>query len=263
MPDDGEGAQLMAVKREENPAASSNNLRGGVLRVLGVLKVATVEQIQQISAPHLSYRHTGEPTLSKRKQARTPPDRCADHGLRGDTRSPTATGPHVDSTGAQVVGEVGLLEYNDCQVSAIHDLRDIFRVASEYAVGSADLPSVIRVGTWAVSATDDGPVLVCTSDTHPERAHRLSHVIIPPSLVVPELMASVVELTDWLVGLRCEGTTLCAVCAGVFVLAETHLLDFRDATTHAWMWRTRAKWYAYCAPRSWRAGIRRFCWTRT
>ncbi|MEV8465093.1 MULTISPECIES: hypothetical protein [Streptomyces] len=39
----------MAGKREENPAGSSNNLRGDVLRVLGVLKVATVEQIQQIA----------------------------------------------------------------------------------------------------------------------------------------------------------------------------------------------------------------------
>ncbi|MET9429631.1 hypothetical protein [Streptomyces sp. NPDC003036] len=61
----------MAGKREENPAGSSNNLRGDVLRVLGVVKVATVEQIQQIAAPHLSYRHTDKPTPSKRKQART------------------------------------------------------------------------------------------------------------------------------------------------------------------------------------------------
>ncbi|MER7498370.1 hypothetical protein ABT033_38005 [Streptomyces pharetrae] len=42
-----------------------------MLRVLGVLKVATVEQIQQISTPHLSYRHTDKPTPAKRKQART------------------------------------------------------------------------------------------------------------------------------------------------------------------------------------------------
>ncbi|MGA5551010.1 hypothetical protein [Streptomyces pseudogriseolus] len=61
----------MAGKREENPAGSSNNLRGDVLRVLGVLKVATVEQMQQISAPHLSYRHTDKPTPAERKQART------------------------------------------------------------------------------------------------------------------------------------------------------------------------------------------------
>ncbi|MEV0333353.1 helix-turn-helix domain-containing protein [Nocardia sp. NPDC050717] len=146
--------------------------------------------------------------------------------------SPRATGPHVDATGARVVGEVGLLEYDECQVSAIHGLRDIFRVASEYAVASADPPSVIRVSTWAVSASDEGPVMVCSSDTHPELAHRLSHVIIPPSLVVPELMTPVGELTDWLVGLRSGGATLCAVCAGVFVLAETGLLDSRDATTH-------------------------------
>lgn len=146
--------------------------------------------------------------------------------------SPTATGPHVDETGARVVAEVGLLEYEDAQVSAIHGLRDIFRVASEYAVQAGDPPSVIRVSTWSVSATDDGPVVVCTSDTHPGLDHQLSHVIIPPSLVVPELMKTVSALTDWLVGLRSDGTTLCAVCAGVFVLAETHLLDSRDATTH-------------------------------
>jgi transcriptional regulator GlxA family with amidase domain len=146
--------------------------------------------------------------------------------------TPTATGPHVDATGARVVAEVGLLEYADCQVSAIHGLRDIFRVASEHAVETGDPPSVIRVSTWSVTATDDGPVMECTSDTHPDLEHRLSHVIIPPSLVVPELMKSVDALTDWLVGLRSEGTTLCAVCAGVFVLAETHLLDSRDATTH-------------------------------
>ncbi|MFF3390078.1 hypothetical protein ACFYW1_03910 [Streptomyces sp. NPDC002669] len=92
--------------------------------------------------------------------------------------SPAATGPHVDETGARVVGEAGLLEYDDCQVSAIRGLRDVFRVAGEYAVEPADPPSVIRVSTWAVSATDAGPVMVCTSDTHPELAHRLGHVIM-------------------------------------------------------------------------------------
>ncbi|ALV48141.1 hypothetical protein ASR50_34420 [Streptomyces sp. 4F] len=60
----------MAGKREEEPAGSSNNLRGDVLRVLGVLKVATVEQIQQ-SAPHTSYRHTDKEKPSERKQDRT------------------------------------------------------------------------------------------------------------------------------------------------------------------------------------------------
>lgn len=146
--------------------------------------------------------------------------------------SPGATGPHVDAAGARVIGEVGLLDYADCQASAIHGLRDIFRVASEYAALSGDSPAVIRTSTWSVSASAGGPLMTCTSDTHPGVEHRLSHVIIPPSLVVPELMAQVGALTDWLVRMRSEGTILCAVCAGVFVLAETGLLDAREATTH-------------------------------
>ncbi|MER7048348.1 replication-relaxation family protein [Streptomyces jumonjinensis] len=61
----------MAGKRKTNPAGSSNELRGDVLRVLGVLKVATADQIQRIERPHLSFRHTGKPTPSEQKTART------------------------------------------------------------------------------------------------------------------------------------------------------------------------------------------------
>ncbi|GGP00259.1 replication-relaxation family protein [Wenjunlia tyrosinilytica] len=61
----------MAGKRKTNPAGSTNDLRGDVLRVLGVLKVATADQIQRIGAPHLSYRHTTKPTASERRTART------------------------------------------------------------------------------------------------------------------------------------------------------------------------------------------------
>ncbi|WP_189711940.1 replication-relaxation family protein [Streptomyces phaeofaciens] len=61
----------MAGKRKTNPAGSSNNHRGDVLRVLGVLKVATVDQIQRIAAPHLTFRHTDKKTPSERKTART------------------------------------------------------------------------------------------------------------------------------------------------------------------------------------------------
>lgn len=66
-----EGAELMAGKRKNNPAGSTNNYRGDVLRVLGALKVATTDQIQRIGAPHLTFRHADKPTPSKQKQART------------------------------------------------------------------------------------------------------------------------------------------------------------------------------------------------
>ncbi|MFI8347691.1 hypothetical protein [Streptomyces sp. NPDC085596] len=48
----------MAGKREENPAVPSNNPRRDVLRVLGVLKVATAEQASRSRPRTLSYRHT-------------------------------------------------------------------------------------------------------------------------------------------------------------------------------------------------------------
>jgi hypothetical protein len=36
-------------------------LRADVLRVLGVMKVATADQIQRATLPHLTYRHTTRP----------------------------------------------------------------------------------------------------------------------------------------------------------------------------------------------------------
>ncbi|WP_328551070.1 hypothetical protein [Streptomyces sp. NBC_00358] len=72
----------MAGKRKENEAESSNDLRADVLRVLGVLKGATADQIQRLSLPHLAYRHTTKPTPAKQKEARTASHRAAANDLR-------------------------------------------------------------------------------------------------------------------------------------------------------------------------------------
>ncbi|MBB1260168.1 replication-relaxation family protein [Streptomyces alkaliterrae] len=57
--------------RNTNPAGSSSALRSDVLRALGVVKIATADQIQRLTAPHLTYRHTTKPTARARKAART------------------------------------------------------------------------------------------------------------------------------------------------------------------------------------------------
>ncbi|MGW9499009.1 replication-relaxation family protein [Streptomyces prasinus] len=72
----------MAGKRKENEAGSSNDLRADALRVLGVLKVATADQIQRLSLPHLTYQHTTKPTVAKRKEARAASHRAAVNDLR-------------------------------------------------------------------------------------------------------------------------------------------------------------------------------------
>ncbi|WP_078492065.1 replication-relaxation family protein [Streptomyces yerevanensis] len=72
----------MAGKRKTNEAGSSTGLRADVLRALGVLKAATADQIQRLSSPHLTYRHTLKETAAERKEARTASHRGALNDLR-------------------------------------------------------------------------------------------------------------------------------------------------------------------------------------
>ncbi|MFE4723937.1 hypothetical protein ACFRLW_47850, partial [Streptomyces sp. NPDC056728] len=72
----------MAGKPRANEAGSSNGLRGDVLCVFGVLKVATADQIQRLASPHLTYRHTLKKTAASRKEARTASHRGTANDLR-------------------------------------------------------------------------------------------------------------------------------------------------------------------------------------
>ncbi|WP_415940024.1 hypothetical protein [Streptomyces sp. 039-1] len=69
------------ARRTTNAAGSTNELRGDVLRVLGVLKVATADQIQRLASPHLSYRHSLKASPAKQKEARTASHRGAANDL--------------------------------------------------------------------------------------------------------------------------------------------------------------------------------------
>ncbi len=126
---------------------------------------------------------------------------------------------------AEAVTEIGLLIYSGCQLAAIHGLTDLFRIAGEWA---GDDGRFIRVSHWRPA----GEEVECVWDSHPGAPHRLSHVIAPPSIVLPELMVSEPTAARWLRGRHGEGAVLCSVCAGAFVLAETGLMDGRRATTH-------------------------------
>lgn len=124
-----------------------------------------------------------------------------------------------------LVAEIGLLIYPDCQLSAIFGLTDLFRIAGEWA---GEPPRGIRVSHWQAAEGD----VTCVWDSHPGAPHRLSHVIAPPSIILPERMAPAPVAARWLREQHTAGATLCSVCAGAFVLAETGLIDGRRATTH-------------------------------
>ncbi|MDX2234420.1 MAG: GlxA family transcriptional regulator [Hyphomonadaceae bacterium] len=133
------------------------------------------------------------------------------------------------SVRADIVAEVGLLIYPDCQLAAVHGLADLFRIAGEWSGREgADAVRQVRVSHWRV----DGASVSCTWDSHPGRDHKLTHVIAPPSIVMPKEMGPMPVAAQWLNERHAQGAVACSVCAGAFVLAETGLIDGRRATTH-------------------------------
>ena len=133
----------------------------------------------------------------------------------------------MTSTKKSWVAEVGLLIYPDCQLSAIYGLTDLFRIAGEWA--DSDNPRKVRVTHWR---TQDGREPTCVWDTHPNQTHHLDYVITPPSIVMPDKMQPMPQEADWLRSQHNEGSRVCSICAGAFVLAESGLLQGRRVTTH-------------------------------
>lgn len=112
-----------------------------------------------------------------------------------------------------------------CQLAAIYGLTDLFRIAGEWAGETA---RAVRVSHW--QPDNDG--VACIWDSHPGDPNRLTHIISPPSIIMPDQMAPAPAAAAWMHDQHAEGATLCSVCAGAFVLAETGLIDGRSATTH-------------------------------
>ena len=134
----------------------------------------------------------------------------------------------VDRTMSQkveFVAEIGLLIYPGCALAAIYGLTDLFRLAEDW---SGEPRRGVRVSHWR--AEEAG--VTCSWDSHPGLPHRVTHVISPPSIIMPERMAPQPTAARWMKDRHSDGAMLCSVCAGAFVLAETGLIDGRRATTH-------------------------------
>jgi transcriptional regulator GlxA family with amidase domain len=133
--------------------------------------------------------------------------------------------------GERIVAEIGLLLYPDVQLAAVYGLTDLFRIAGEMseATGEPDAPS-LRVSHWR--QTRDGTGVECVFDSHPRNDHKPRYLIAPPSLVMPGRMQPMHAFATWLSERHAQGSTLCSVCAGAFLLGDTGLLTGREATTH-------------------------------
>ncbi len=127
--------------------------------------------------------------------------------------------------------EIGILAYPDSQLAAIHGLTDLFveasRISRELSGAAAH---ALRVTHWRTSL--DGKELECSLDTCGDRPGRPAVVIAPPTLKAPPGPETTRLFANWLRERHAEGATLCSVCGGAFLLAETGLLRRRRATTH-------------------------------
>jgi len=133
------------------------------------------------------------------------------------------------SGGAQT--EIAILAYPNSQLAAIHGLTDLFVEASRISrdLGSTAAP-LLRVTHWRV--VPDSETMECSLDTDFEHPSRPAVVIAPPTLKGPPQPEAEGPLARWLRQRHAEGATLCSICGGAFVLAETGLLRDRRATTH-------------------------------
>lgn len=127
--------------------------------------------------------------------------------------------------------ELAIFCYPGAQLAAIHGLTDLFQVANRLAGpphGAGTDP--LRVSHFTPAPAGEPPL--CSFDSHADLPHRPVAVILPPSLEAPLAAQTARRFTPWLGELHRQGTLLCSVCAGAFLLAETGLLSGRAATTH-------------------------------
>jgi len=116
-------------------------------------------------------------------------------------------------------------------LQALPELLNTFAQGAKQPVFSVELVST-RAGslTLASGVTIDVPTGI---DDEPQ-----ADIVIVPSVYVGEtgwVQGRYPELVDWLTRMNHRGALLCSACSGVFLIAETGLLNRQAVTVH-WMY---------------------------
>ncbi|OCO98937.1 AraC family transcriptional regulator [Ensifer sp. LC13] len=126
--------------------------------------------------------------------------------------------------------EIGIVVYPRALMSAIHGLTDMFQVADMQSTeqGGREAPQ-IRVSHWKLQ--DDGTVSKAR-DTHSGPSSGLRALILPPTLSDLPVGDRMGGLPAFIREQHGRGTTICSVCGGAYLLAESGLAAGRTITTH-------------------------------
>lgn len=139
----------------------------------------------------------------------------------------------TDRNGSGRITEIGLLLYPGAQTSAVTGLTDLFIVANRLSAERGG-PSAreLRASHWRVQADTDQLKRVFDTHQHLGEHERLAALILPPSLDAEPCGKTYRSHARWITSQHAQGTIVCSICAGAFLLAETGLLNGRSATTH-------------------------------
>lgn len=130
---------------------------------------------------------------------------------------------------------VAIPEITVSTLSGIYDALNCFEL-----LGSFD-NAVTGRNPFHAEIVASGAAQVATASGIPVIAHRTmdrldrADIVIIPSMLVEGgkwIAGRYPEVVDWLSEMHVRGALLCSACSGVLLLAETGLLDGRDATIH-------------------------------
>lgn len=115
---------------------------------------------------------------------------------------------------------IGILVYPGAQLSAVLGLTDLLETANRLRLEQGARSPGLEVVQWRSAEGLECPEVPLTA------------LILPPSLGDGVPAGQVASLAHWIADRHGEGTLVCSVCVGAFLLAETGLLAGRAATTH-------------------------------
>ena len=133
---------------------------------------------------------------------------------------------------------VSLLAIPDAMLSTLSSIYDVLNCFELLGTFADAVPDKNPFQTEIVAPTQ---AQTLTASGLPVAAHRtLNELDRTDIIIIPSMMAEggewnpgrYPEVVNWLSAMHTQGAMLCSACSGVLLLAETGLLDGRDATIH-------------------------------
>ena len=149
------------------------------------------------------------------------------------------------------MAKMGIVAYDNCYLSSLSGPMDSFQVANAFSCrqsGSDDATfSWNTVSITGEPVKTSGGISIAT-DMSIVNAEEFDVIYLPAfpyqgALAMDEMAKELRPLLDWLVVRWKRGATLVTICTGAFLLAETKLLDGREATTTWWLEKQFHKCY--------------------